>query len=315
MRLLGDVGKIRLQWCRGRSTWNCADWGRIVFSGESRFLLCSDDRRKRVWRRPGLRVDPGLTVEHLTGPQQGVMVWGAISFDSKTPLVVIPGTLTAKRRLQSSRNVDYLARQLETIWQEIPQHTIRNLYQSMTRRVAACIQAINFQPTNDLRKAVCMVDPEWLVQRLKSPSVVGPYDALVVQADPTSTPFFLKHGFTDDLILCSRFRHVCDGRQDTVRNETRYETIRPQSAQFQVDRSRRHCSRTCRSTDVRGKHRNGRKALRFRSISRLLMVILDTCVPVTRLMVDNVDSGAATAILTIARSSLPVVALGRPLPS
>ncbi|UYV69419.1 hypothetical protein LAZ67_6003528 [Cordylochernes scorpioides] len=46
------------------------------------------------------------------------------------------------RRLQPSRNVDYLARQLETIWQEIPQHTIWNLYQSMTRRVAACIQAV-----------------------------------------------------------------------------------------------------------------------------------------------------------------------------
>ncbi|UYV82646.1 hypothetical protein LAZ67_22000361 [Cordylochernes scorpioides] len=198
--------QVRLQWCRERSTWNCADWGRIVFSDESRFLLCPDDRRKRVWRRPGQRVDPGLTVEHHTGPQQGVMVWGAISFDSRTPLVVIPGTLTAQRyvddilgtvllpflshhpgltfqqdnarphtarvtldclqscrtlpwparspdlspiehiwdvmgrRLQPSRNVDYLARQLDTIWQEIPQHTIRNLYQSMARRMTACIQ-------------------------------------------------------------------------------------------------------------------------------------------------------------------------------
>ncbi|UYV82315.1 hypothetical protein LAZ67_21001686, partial [Cordylochernes scorpioides] len=199
--------QVRLQLCRERSIWNCAYWGRIVFSDESRFLLCPDDRRKRVWRRPGQRVDPGLTVEYHTGPQQGVMVWGTISFDSRTPLVVIPGTLTAQRyvddilrpvllpflshhpgltfqqdnarphtarvtmnclqscrtlpwparspdlspiehiwdvmgrRLQPSRNVNYLARQLETIWQEIPQHTIRNLYQSMTRRVAACIQA------------------------------------------------------------------------------------------------------------------------------------------------------------------------------
>ncbi|UYV83554.1 hypothetical protein LAZ67_23001451, partial [Cordylochernes scorpioides] len=89
--------QVRLQWCRERSTWNCADWGRVVFSDESRFLLCPDDRRKRVWRRPGQRVDPGLTIEHHTGPQQGVMVWGAISFDSRTPLVVIPGTLTAQR--------------------------------------------------------------------------------------------------------------------------------------------------------------------------------------------------------------------------
>ncbi|UYV68454.1 NUP188 [Cordylochernes scorpioides] len=114
-----------------------------------------------------------------TGPQQDVMVWGAISFVSRTPLVVIPGTLTAQRphtarvtmdclqscrtllwparlsdlspiehiwdvmgrRLQPSRNVDYLTRQLDTIWQEIPQQTIQNFYQSMTRLVAACIQA------------------------------------------------------------------------------------------------------------------------------------------------------------------------------
>ncbi|UYV70216.1 Transposase [Cordylochernes scorpioides] len=89
--------QVRLQWCRERSTWNCADWGRIVFSDESRFLLCPDDRRKHVWRRPGQRVDPSLTVEHHTGPQQGGMVWGAISFESRNPLVVIPGTLTTQR--------------------------------------------------------------------------------------------------------------------------------------------------------------------------------------------------------------------------
>ncbi|UYV80542.1 hypothetical protein LAZ67_19000522 [Cordylochernes scorpioides] len=69
----------------------------IVFSDESHFLLCPDDLRKRVWRCPGQRVDPGLTFEHHTGPQQGAMVWGVILFDSRTPLVVIPGTLTAQR--------------------------------------------------------------------------------------------------------------------------------------------------------------------------------------------------------------------------
>ncbi|UYV61174.1 hypothetical protein LAZ67_1003709 [Cordylochernes scorpioides] len=88
--------QIRLQWCRERSTWNCADWGRIVFSNESRFLLCPDDRRKRVWRRPWKRVGPGLTFELHIGPQQVVMGWGAISFDSRNPLVVFPDTLTAQ---------------------------------------------------------------------------------------------------------------------------------------------------------------------------------------------------------------------------
>ncbi|UYV69265.1 hypothetical protein LAZ67_6003030 [Cordylochernes scorpioides] len=42
-------------------------------------------------------MDLGLTSEHHTGPKQGVMFWGAISVDSRTPLVVIPGTLTAQR--------------------------------------------------------------------------------------------------------------------------------------------------------------------------------------------------------------------------
>lgn len=45
-----------------------------------------------------------------------------------------------RRRLQPSRNVDDLSQQLETIWYEIPQDIIRELYQSIPRRVTACIQ-------------------------------------------------------------------------------------------------------------------------------------------------------------------------------
>ena len=66
----------RLQWCRARSTWNCSDWERIVFSDESRFELSPDDQRRRVWRQPGHRQDPALTVTRHTARQQGVMVWG-----------------------------------------------------------------------------------------------------------------------------------------------------------------------------------------------------------------------------------------------
>ncbi|GFX84586.1 transposable element Tc1 transposase [Trichonephila clavipes] len=135
------------------------------------------------------------------------MVWGAISFDSWTPLVVIRGTLTAQRyadgilrtvllpfllqypglifrqgnarphtarvamnsltgcqalpwpakspdvspiehvwdmmgrQLHLLGNVEDLGRQFEQIWQEVPQQTFRVLYHSMSRRVAACIQA------------------------------------------------------------------------------------------------------------------------------------------------------------------------------
>ncbi|GFV60792.1 transposable element Tc1 transposase [Trichonephila clavipes] len=96
MRPLEDAGKNGLQSCLARSGWNHTDWERIVFSDEYRFQMCPDDHRKRARRRPGQRADPAFTIAHHTGPLPEAMVWGAISFDSRTPLVVIRGPLTAK---------------------------------------------------------------------------------------------------------------------------------------------------------------------------------------------------------------------------
>ncbi|GFV88268.1 uncharacterized protein TNCV_4543141 [Trichonephila clavipes] len=45
------------------------------------------------------------------------------------------------RRLSLPGNVDDVAQQLEQIWQEIPQVTIRELYHSIPCRVAGYIQA------------------------------------------------------------------------------------------------------------------------------------------------------------------------------
>ncbi|GFS88102.1 transposable element Tc1 transposase [Trichonephila clavipes] len=132
--------RARLQWCLARSGWNHADWGRIVFSDESHFQLCPGNHRRRVWRRLGQRADPSFTIACHTSPQLGVMVWGAISFDSRTLLGTIRGTLTAQR-LSVPGNVDHLARKLEKIWQETPRETIRVPYDSVPRSVAACIQA------------------------------------------------------------------------------------------------------------------------------------------------------------------------------
>ncbi|GFV51540.1 transposable element Tc1 transposase [Trichonephila clavipes] len=144
-----------------------------MFSDESHFQLCLDNHQRRVWNRPGQRTDPVFTIARHTGPQPAVMVWSAISFDSRTPLGIIRGTITTRRyvddilrtvllpfllqrpdiypielvwdmkgrRLRLPGNVDHLARQLEQIWEEKPQESIRVPYHSMPRRVAACIQA------------------------------------------------------------------------------------------------------------------------------------------------------------------------------
>ncbi|UYV60657.1 hypothetical protein LAZ67_1001770 [Cordylochernes scorpioides] len=84
----------RLEWCRARSTW-MTEWHRVVFSDESRFCLSSDSRRVRVWRRRGERSNPAAIVEHPTVRQRGIMVWGAIAYDSRSPLLRIQGTMTA----------------------------------------------------------------------------------------------------------------------------------------------------------------------------------------------------------------------------
>ncbi|UYV75359.1 hypothetical protein LAZ67_12003626, partial [Cordylochernes scorpioides] len=86
----------RLEWCRARSTW-MTEWHRVVFSDESRFCLSSDSRRVRVWRRRGERSNPAAIVERPTVQQREIMVWGAIAYDSRSPLLRIQGTMTAQR--------------------------------------------------------------------------------------------------------------------------------------------------------------------------------------------------------------------------
>ncbi|GFS60024.1 transposable element Tc1 transposase [Trichonephila clavipes] len=96
------------------------------------------------------------------GSQQGVMVWSAISFEagiiwsslqthlqhSACQTLPWPARLPAfspieqvwdmmGKRIHLPGNVDNIAQELEHIWQEIPQETLKLLYQSMPRRVAA----------------------------------------------------------------------------------------------------------------------------------------------------------------------------------
>ncbi|GFV77665.1 transposable element Tcb2 transposase [Trichonephila clavipes] len=77
--------------------WNVTDWQNVVFRDESRFVLGTDDNRVRVWRRPGERYNSSHTVLRHTARIAGVMVWGAIAFDSRSTLIVMRGTLTGLR--------------------------------------------------------------------------------------------------------------------------------------------------------------------------------------------------------------------------
>ncbi|GFW38414.1 transposable element Tcb2 transposase [Trichonephila clavipes] len=77
--------------------WNVTDWQKVVFNDESRFVLGTDDNRVRVWRHPGERYNSPHTVLRHTARRAGVMVWGAIAYDSRSTLIVMRGTLTGQR--------------------------------------------------------------------------------------------------------------------------------------------------------------------------------------------------------------------------
>ncbi|PRD25287.1 UNVERIFIED_CONTAM: tc3a [Trichonephila clavipes] len=72
-----------------------AEWNEVVFTDESRICLQHYEVRIRVWR---LREERTLNscVMHLhAGPELGIIVWGGIGYDDRTPLVRIASLSTA----------------------------------------------------------------------------------------------------------------------------------------------------------------------------------------------------------------------------
>ncbi|GFU38380.1 transposable element Tc1 transposase [Trichonephila clavipes] len=90
--------QLRLQWCPATSMWNVTYWQKVVFSDESRFDdNRSDDNRVRVWMCSCEWYNSPLTVLRHTAHTAGVMVWGAIAYDSRSTLIVMRGTSTGQR--------------------------------------------------------------------------------------------------------------------------------------------------------------------------------------------------------------------------
>lgn len=86
----------RLEWCRERLGWDL-EWNSVVFSDESRFCLGMHDGRQRVRRFRGERRNIAFSVERHVARTVGIMIWGAIAYGSRSPLVMIQGSMTAQR--------------------------------------------------------------------------------------------------------------------------------------------------------------------------------------------------------------------------
>lgn len=96
--LLTPQHRINRQvWARRVLRWQRREWARVLFSDESRFCVYKNDGRQRVYRRLGERLAPNCVHQVRAFGGGGLMVWGGICGDVKTPLVVIRGNLNAQR--------------------------------------------------------------------------------------------------------------------------------------------------------------------------------------------------------------------------
>ncbi|GFT66841.1 transposable element Tcb2 transposase [Trichonephila clavipes] len=76
----------RSLWCREHRNWRDNEWGRVLFTDESRFSLSSDSHRILIWRERESRNHPSNIIERDRYGGRGVLVWGGIMLGSRTDL-------------------------------------------------------------------------------------------------------------------------------------------------------------------------------------------------------------------------------------
>jgi transposase len=88
----------RLEFAHAHLNWQEADWTRVLFTNESRFCRFSNDRRMRVYRRPGEPYVQCNIAQAVSYGGGSIMVWGGISLEGRTELVIVnQGRLAADR--------------------------------------------------------------------------------------------------------------------------------------------------------------------------------------------------------------------------
>jgi len=86
--------RARLNWAMSRCHWR-AQWRRIIWSDESRFLLHPMDGRRLVWRHPGERLNDNFVVQVTQAGGGSVHVWAAIWTGGRSELIRLQGNVNA----------------------------------------------------------------------------------------------------------------------------------------------------------------------------------------------------------------------------
>ncbi|GFX48444.1 transposable element Tcb1 transposase [Trichonephila clavipes] len=131
----------RSLWCREHRNWRDNEWGRVLFTDESRFSLSSDSHRILIWRERGSRNHPSNIIER----DRGAMGLQFLFMDDNAPC---HRTVAAEQLLESRRlaartlppvTVRKLRLALQDEWAAMPQQLIDTLILSMGRRCETCL--------------------------------------------------------------------------------------------------------------------------------------------------------------------------------
>ncbi|GFT67279.1 transposable element Tcb2 transposase [Trichonephila clavipes] len=131
----------RSLWCREHRNWKDNEWGRVLFTDESRFSLSSDSHRILICRERGSRNHPSNIIER----DRGAMGLQFLFMDDNAPY---HRTVAAEQLLESRRlaartlppvTIRELRWALQDEWAAMPQQLIDTLILSMGRRCETCL--------------------------------------------------------------------------------------------------------------------------------------------------------------------------------
>lgn len=89
IRLTAQHRRERRNWVDRHRMWGLPEWRNCLFSDESRFCLYHSDSRILTWRRRVERYLEQNMAPTLAFGGGSITVWGGISFDSRTELLVL----------------------------------------------------------------------------------------------------------------------------------------------------------------------------------------------------------------------------------
>ncbi|GFY12520.1 transposable element Tcb1 transposase [Trichonephila clavipes] len=128
----------RSLWCREHRNWRDNEFGRVLFTDESRFSLSSDSHRILIWRERGSRNHPSNIIERDRYGGRGVLVWGGIMLVSRTELHIFDAGSVNGTRYCNEILLPYV-RLFRGAKAAMPQQHIDTLILSMGRRCETCL--------------------------------------------------------------------------------------------------------------------------------------------------------------------------------